>query len=228
MNAAVMHPPIEHLRRFVEGNLSAGLNVALASHIECCDVCRRISEDVQAQIVGTWIADEVLLETSSFSGMLDAIVEQPQHHTVQATPEIPRNLVLDENVIVLPRALAHIAATGLQWKAVSKGIQTAQVELDKDTTCEFIYMQPGSKAPHHTHRGNEIMLVLDGVFRDEMGEYRPADFVICDPRHRHQPRTDTGCLCFSVLEAPLVFTQGWLRLWNPIGYTLFLLKRWLR
>lgn len=228
MNAAVMHPPLEHLRRFVEGDLTAGLSVALAAHIESCEVCQRSREDVQSQVVANWDAAEVTLPQSDFPGMLDAIVRQPQEHSVTAPRAVTRDIVLDDHVISLPRALANIAAAGLNWKTVSNGIQAAEVELDSNTKCEFIYMQPGSKAPHHTHRGNEVMLVLDGVFRDEMGAYGVADFLMCDPNHRHQPFTETGCLCFSVLDGPLVFTQGWFRLWNPIGQVLFQLRQWFR
>lgn len=229
MSAAVMfHPPKHQIQRFVEGELSAGMSVALSAHMEFCADCRRTAGAAEAELVAQWNAKEALQSPADLTGILDAITQQPQERANTPITPVSRKLVVDDQDISLPRVLAQIASAGLNWKTVSNGIRSAKVDLDTDTTCEFIHMQPGSKAPQHSHRGNEVMLVLDGKFSDEMGEYGASDFVIRDPAHRHQPRTETGCICFSVLDSPLVFTEGWLRLWNPIGLALFQLTRWRR
>jgi putative transcriptional regulator len=95
------------------------------------------------------------------------------------------------------------------------GINQASVMLDNETQCEFLYMKPGSQVPVHKHRGNEITLVLDGSFSDEMGHYRESDFVLRNVSHQHQPMSDEGCLCFAVQDSPLMFTKGLARLLNP-------------
>lgn len=216
-----LHPPQEQLRQFVEGELSAGLSVALSAHIERCAVCQRASAKLEAQAVANWDASLKFGDTQDFSELLDKITRQPQEAEAAVPAAVPRELKLDNRIISLPRVLAKIADAGLNWKNLGGGISQAEVRLDDRTKCEFIYMTPGSKAPQHTHRGNEVMLVLDGSFCDELGDYQATDFVVRDPRHRHQPRTEEGCLCFSVLDSPLVFTQGLLRLWNPISRMLF-------
>ena len=113
--------------------------------------------------------------------------------------------------------LAKAASQGLKWKKVAGGISEAQLFLDNETLCEFIYMAPGCKVPVHTHQGSESTLVLDGSFEDELGEYKASDFIIRDAQDSHQPRSKEGCLCFAVLDSPLKFTEGLARLMNPIN-----------
>jgi putative transcriptional regulator len=124
--------------------------------------------------------------------------------------------VLDHS-IKLPKVLAKAASQGLKWKKVAGGISEAQLFIDNETQCEFIYMAPGGKVPVHTHQGSEATLVLEGSFEDELGEYKTSDFIIRDAQHNHQPRSKEGCLCFSVLDSPLQFTEGLARLMNPLN-----------
>ena len=44
--------------------------------------------------------------------------------------------------IKLPKVLAKAAQQGLNWKQVAGGISEAQLILDDETQCEFIYMAP--------------------------------------------------------------------------------------
>ena len=54
----------------------------------------------------------------------------------------------------------------------------------------FVRVQPGSKFPHHSHIGEETMLILQGRLRDETGkEYRAGDFVISDDGTVHELET---------------------------------------
>ena len=82
-------------------------------------------------------------------------------------------------------------------------------------------MKPGSQTPVHKHQGTETTLVLDGSMTDELGEYGKSDFIFRTNNDTHQPRTEDGCLCFSVLDSPLTFTKGLARLLNPINRLRF-------
>ena len=84
-----------------------------------------------------------------------------------------------------------------------------------------MYMKPGSQAPRHKHHGLEVTLVLDGTFHDELGEYNPGDFILRRGNEVHTPQSDEGCLCFSVLDSPLIFTSGFSRLLNPFQKYFF-------
>ncbi|MGL5391190.1 MAG: ChrR family anti-sigma-E factor, partial [Shewanella sp.] len=37
----------------------------------------------------------------------------------------------------------------------------------------------------------------------------------------HAPTTKSGCLCYTVLNAPLHFTKGLSKLLNPIGELIY-------
>jgi anti-sigma factor ChrR (cupin superfamily) len=55
---------------------------------------------------------------------------------------------------------------------------------------------PGSAFPRHTHHGGEEVLVLDGVFQDEHGDY-PAGSYFRNPRGTsHVPAARDGCTIF--------------------------------
>lgn len=58
---------------------------------------------------------------------------------------------------------------------------------------------PGSAFPEHVHGGGEEILVLEGVFADEHGEYPAGTYLRNPTGTRHRPRSDAGCLLFVKL-----------------------------
>lgn len=221
-NKVNLHPPQEQLQKFVAGELSIGLSVTVSAHIEYCAACQQASAKLEQALSADWDAAATAIAESEFNSILDHIAAQPQSVAAATVDAVPRAIVVNNKSVSLPRVLAKIAAAGLAWQHLRGGISQALVKLDDHTRCAFIYMKPGSKTPAHTHSGNEVTIVLDGSFCDELGEYQAADFVMRDPSHRHQPRTVEGCLCFSVLDSPLLFTAGLQRLLNPLNRLLFL------
>ena len=73
-------------------------------------------------------------------------------------------------------------------------------------------VRAGKAVPQHTHEGNELTLVLEGSFHDELGRYARGDLAITDPTVEHRPVADEGqdCLCLAVTDARL-------RLTGPLG-----------
>ena len=147
--------------------------------------------------------------------MIDSIVDHPQMKGDRTRADSVSEIHMLDHSVTLPRALAKVASDGLVWNQLAGGINQAMVTLDDQTQCEFLYMKPGSQVPVHKHQGNEVTLVLDGSFEDELGHYKPADFVVRTAKDLHQPASEEGCLCFAVLDSPLTFTKGLARLLNP-------------
>ena len=52
---------------------------------------------------------------------------------------------------------------------------------------------PNSLFPEHSHGGGEEILVLDGVFSDEHGDYPAGSYLRNPPGSRHTPRSTPGC-----------------------------------
>ncbi|MDG1024487.1 MAG: ChrR family anti-sigma-E factor [Gammaproteobacteria bacterium] len=227
MNTDVnMHPSSQLLNQFIQGELATGKSIIVSAHMELCKSCCAKAKELEALAVSSWVDPSIApqLESPSatdYSSMVASIVQSAQlsSEPVEEVVEVQMD-VLDDS-IKLPKVLAKAAQQGLNWKQVAGGISEAQLILDDETQCEFIYMAPGSKVPVHTHKGSETTLVLKGSFEDELGEYKASDFIVRDTQHHHQPGSKEGCLCFAVLDSPLKFTQGLARFMNPVNSYTF-------
>jgi anti-sigma factor ChrR (cupin superfamily) len=58
---------------------------------------------------------------------------------------------------------------------------------------------PGSSFAPHVHGGGEEILVLDGVFSDEHGDYPAGSYLRNPPGSIHAPRSASGCTLFVKL-----------------------------
>lgn len=213
--SANFHPSEKLLSQFANGTLPPGLSVALSAHVELCETCHAKSNELESDAAGAWLDAPQDFKSPDFSDMVASITSQPQSAEISDKDiQVTQVDMLGQNV-KLPRVLAKAASQGLVWKKLSGGVNQAEVTLDNETKCEFIYMAPGSKVPVHKHKGSEVTLVLDGSFSDELGHYKKSDFMVRTKEHLHQPASEEGCLCFSVLDSPLTFTKGMARLLNP-------------
>ena len=227
MNTEVkLHPSTELLNRFVQGELVTGKSVVVSAHMELCESCSAKVKELQALAVSSWVDSGSTLQSdqsneADYSTMVAGIVKSPQIKSGQIEALVEVDIDILNHSIKLPKVLAKAVSQGLKWKKVAGGISEAQLFLDSETLCEFIYMAPGCQVPVHTHQGSESTLVLDGSFEDELGEYKTADFIIRDAQHNHQPRSKEGCLCCAVLDSPFKFTEGFARLMNPVNLYKF-------
>ena len=219
-----LHPSEEMLERFVSGDLSVGVNLAISAHVEMCDHCRDAIHKIELRAAEQWTNTEpsspAVYQTDAAS-MIDSIIATPQlKEPIVEESEVGSIHMLDRSV-KLPKVLAKAASDGLVWRQLGAGISQADVKIDEEAHCSFLYMKPGSQTPVHKHQGTETTLVLDGSMTDELGEYGKSDFILRTHNDTHQPRTEDGCLCFSVLDSPLTFTKGLARLLNPINRLRF-------
>lgn len=59
---------------------------------------------------------------------------------------------------------------------------------------------PGSAFPEHAHPMGEEILVLEGVFSDERGDFGPGSYLRNPDGSRHAPRSGPGCTLFVKLR----------------------------
>ena len=219
------HPDEAMQRRFLDGSLPMGMNVAVSAHVDSCDACKQSIASLRDETSANWYENVEQDWDEDFSGVLEQIIEKPSLPVEEKTATAERTLTvqLKDRQVALPRVLAQLAEETLAWKEVATGIQQALIDIDPKTKFEFIYMQPGARVPRHSHLGNEIMLVLDGDISDNFGSYRVSDFVFRKLKEEHRQTTDGGCICLFVTDAPLIFTEGKARFINPINR----IKHWL-
>ena len=60
--------------------------------------------------------------------------------------------------------------------------------------------QPGSAFKSHTHDLGEEILVLEGVFSDETGDFPAGSYIMNPPGSAHAPFSKTGCTLFVKLR----------------------------
>ena len=105
--------------------------------------------------------------------------------------------------------LSHIVGdlNNIDWKTVYKGFKEFKVPVKDNDSVKLIKMDPGTSVPLHSHNGKEFILVLDGSFCDEYGEYNKGDMQINDQQIKHNPTAcnSSGCVCLSITENDVVF-----------------------
>jgi anti-sigma factor ChrR (cupin superfamily) len=67
----------------------------------------------------------------------------------------------------------------------------------------LVRFEPGSRFPEHGHPEGEEILVLEGVFSDEHGDWPAGTYLLNPEGFRHAPFSREGCLLFVKLrQAP--------------------------
>ena len=95
----------------------------------------------------------------------------------------------------------------IKWKQVYKGLNEFTPSIDDKDELKLIKMDPGASVPMHSHGGTEYILVIDGSFKDEYGEYKKGDIQINDQNIMHKPTAsmETGCICLTITEKDVIF-----------------------
>ena len=95
----------------------------------------------------------------------------------------------------------------IDWKTIYKGFKEFKISVNDNDSIKLIKMDPGTSVPLHSHNGKEYILVLDGSFCDEYGEYSKGDMQINDQKIKHNPTAcnSNGCVCLSITENDVVF-----------------------
>lgn len=76
----------------------------------------------------------------------------------------------------------------------------ARAAAEHGHTTSIVRFDPGSFFPEHTHPLGEEILVLEGVFSDENGDYGPGTYIRNPPGSRHSPFSREGCVLFVKLD----------------------------
>lgn len=100
------------------------------------------------------------------------------------------------------RACVHAGA--LDWvRSPAPGVHRRMLERDGEEVARsttIVRYRPGSRFAEHTHGGGEELLVLEGVFSDERGDYPVGTYVRNPIDSSHSPRSDEGCVIFVKLR----------------------------
>ncbi len=105
------------------------------------------------------------------------------------------------------RDLLGFEAEDVPWRRRLPGFKDYSFDMEG---CEvsLMWIRPGRALPAHTHKGLELILILDGAFNDERGRFGPGDISIADETVEHRPVAEKArpCIAFAVSDGPVKLT----------------------
>ncbi len=204
------HPDKSLLADYSAGNMSFGPALCVTAHLEHCQLCHRELQDMTT--LGAVLMEQQQAADVSpqlFARVMQCITNDDsaasQHYVARG-----KRTALDSFV---PRDLHSIS-----WRGLGETLKTHELDIgDPSHLVSLIRMRRGGAVPKHTHRGQEITLVLQGGFSDAGGSYRVGDFIECNQQVDHQPvaNQDEDCFCLTSRSAPIKFTGPLMRVFNP-------------
>ena len=87
-----------------------------------------------------------------------------------------------------------------------------RIGAEKARATSLVRYAPGSTFPPHAHPGGEEILVLEGVFSDELGDCPAGTYLRNPPGSRHAPASREGCLILVKLRQMSANEESTLRL----------------
>ncbi len=205
-------PPDEMIADYAAGATSPGMSLLMAAHLTQAPESRAKLRDFE-EVAGILLADEAPAEMSG--GALDAVLAKLD---VQDAPILP---TLGDGG-PLPRPVLDqigVAFDAIPWKFRLPGVSSYDFDGFGDETVQLLRARPGASVPQHTHQGDEVTLVMQGVLLDDGVEYHKGDVAVNDEHDDHRPKIlgDEMCYCLIVQQGDLRFTGTFSRILNYLG-----------
>ncbi|TMP30113.1 transcriptional regulator [Pseudoalteromonas rubra] len=215
----IKYHPSEHiLQSYVQGELCASLSVAVSMHVAMCPQCQLLTSQFEASCAHSFAGEDMDLQGDENWDDLIAQITEDTQFTDQPAPA-PLEIEVKGEQFVLPSSLQNVGLSG--WLKLGK-LSRSRLNLgDGKLHASLLHIEKGGSVPQHTHKGFELTLLLSGTFKDEMDSYVPGDFIMLDGSHEHSPVATESCLCFTLADDALHFSQGLSQLFNPIGKLIY-------
>ncbi|TNE37940.1 MAG: anti-sigma factor [Alphaproteobacteria bacterium] len=210
------HPDTELLLDYATGALTEPMALSVACHASLCKACASELKRLEA-LGGTLLeqSDKAQMDATSLNAVLNRL-DDPEPEPLRPSAQFDA-----ESLRVLPMPLRDYLPASLEalnWRHI--GSKVSQYNLDLHVgnyKISLMRFKAGSAQPIHTHKGQEITLVLTGGYTDQGHHFEVGDFDLKDTRHKHQPVVDSGedCYALVVMDAPVVLAGPFSRFLNP-------------
>ncbi|MBO9514901.1 MAG: cupin domain-containing protein [Variovorax sp.] len=198
------HPADDLLLGLAAGDLTGGVSVLTASHVETCAFCRERLRTLEA--AGGLLLEELMPATLSADALartMAAIDASPPPARAAAETRLPPA----PDGMQWPRALGECTATGWRW--IGPGMRWSRVTVPSDPAAKVFLLRIGAgrKLAMHTHAGMELTQVLYGRFHDGRDLFAEGDFDETDSSVHHQPEVLASgeCICLAYVGGEMVF-----------------------
>lgn len=76
----------------------------------------------------------------------------------------------------------------------------AREDAESGHATSVVRYEAGARFSRHEHPGGEEILVLEGIFSDQSGDFGPGSYIRNPPGTRHAPFSKPGCVLFVKLH----------------------------
>ncbi len=204
MSSVSHHPKPETLAAFAAGRLDEARAVVIAAHAAICAQCSKAIAEFEA-LGGVCLEDIEPVDMAPDA--LEKILARAGDANV-VIPETPKGDIGGEKYALLDSYLKD-GLDNVPWKTVAPGFSQHIIEAQgyRKGVLRLLRIKPGVKVPTHSHKGEELTLILSGAYRDELGEWRAGDLADLDGAETHAPEAigEEYCICLAATSAPLDF-----------------------
>lgn len=211
------HPKTETLGDYAAGRLDEARAVVIATHAALCSACAKaiagfeavggaMLEDAEPVDLAPDALEKILKRADAGANVVlpetpagDKVGEGRQNDKTGGRPEkrLPLSAYLDG------------AIDDVDWKPVAPGLSQSVIPAEgyRPGVLRLLKIAPGVQMPKHSHKGEELTLILRGAYEDEIGEFAVGDLADLDGDHTHTPRAigEEPCICLIATAAPLKF-----------------------
>jgi putative transcriptional regulator len=197
------HPGDEFLMAHASGAAGEAVSLLVGTHLALCPECRgKVASMEQiggAMLAGMAPADMSESALANTLAKLDGIAEEKPARPVEPLPPV----IAPEPL----RSYIHGDIDRVRWIPIGPGVSYRPLLKSNGARVQLIRTAPGAGVGTHTHRGEELTLVLTGGFTDVTGSYRRGDLQTTTPDIVHRPVTDADgtCVTLAMTDAPLKF-----------------------
>ncbi|MEO1013775.1 MAG: ChrR family anti-sigma-E factor [Pseudomonadota bacterium] len=213
------HPKTETLAEYAAGRVDEARSVVVSTHLALCAECRLAVADFEA-LGGACLeeVEPVSMKEGAMASFWERAGEQDVFAREQATAPIAAN---DFDFAAAQPLQAYLSSPidQIKWRPVAPGVSQHVLNAEgyRQGVLRLLKIAPGTQLPKHTHKADELTLILRGAYRDEIGEFRPGDLADLDDEAEHTPTAfgDEDCICLIATSAPLVFKDLMGRIVQP-------------
>lgn len=203
------HPSEALLIDYSAGSLDAASELVIGAHVGSCAACAR---DVSLlDKVGGALLDDLPPAPTALDALATALarIERP-------APVASPGAAQRTDWIRVPSAVLEAATKRRRWAA--PGVWIAPVTGDRRGKRAYLLrIAKGMSVPRHTHRGDEMVVVLKGVYVDGGVSHHPGDFAenAVELVHKPEATMDGECICLIAADGALVPRDWGGRLFQP-------------
>jgi len=223
------HPDQHLLTLHSRGQLPLSMSIAISAHAEMCKFCQQklnaLTTEESKNVFEASSNDLIDIDEPNFDmasmleDLLDNKLDMLDLMPITIAQPVSTSITIKGKTFTLPRALRK--QVDGQWQGIGKVSRLRLNTGEGKARASLLHIDALGEIPEHSHKGSELTLLLAGEFSDEFNSYKPGDFMLLDENHQHSPNTTDGCLCYTIVDAPLYFTKGFTKLLNPIGELLY-------